>query len=60
MSDSFEGWEVYPQNLPSAICNPWAFDLKSYNQLLHFESQRMFVSNNELRLKVIELGKQGQ
>lgn len=59
MSVLFEGWEVYPQNLSPAICNPCAFDLKSYNQLLRVESQRMFLSNNELRLKVIEIGCRG-
>lgn len=60
MSDPFEGWEMYPQNLSSAVCNPYAFDLKSYNQRLQFESQRIFLSNDELRVKVIEIGSRGQ
>lgn len=50
---------VYPQNLSLAICSPCAFDLESYNQLLHIESHRIFLSNNELRVKVIEIGSRG-
>jgi hypothetical protein len=53
-------WGSYPLSLPSDVCDPYTFDLAHYARLLDDNSERLFVADTQLRIKVIEVGEQGR
>lgn len=59
-SDSlFAGWQVYPENIPLAGKQQFAYDLQDYNERLADDSRRLFVPNDkETLVQVVENGVQ--
>ncbi|ORY06762.1 hypothetical protein BCR34DRAFT_571097 [Clohesyomyces aquaticus] len=47
-------WRDYPLSL--AECDPYVYDLTYSDKLLQDHSKRLFVDDDELRIKVIEIG----
>jgi hypothetical protein len=45
-----------PLSLQSEIINPFAFDIAHYNRLLDENSDRLFVTNTDLQIKILEIG----
>ncbi len=52
-------WALYPQSLSPSICDPYTYDLVQYGRLLEENSSRLFVAEEEMRIKIIEVGLQG-
>ena len=59
MEDSRSGWRAYPRSLHPERCDPYTFDVGHYEQLLQENSDRLFVANADIRIKVIEEGGKG-
>lgn len=57
-----ENSSVLESSWPSASesCDPYTYDLAHYSRLLHENSNRLFVDDAELWIKVIEIGKPGR
>ncbi|OCK96132.1 uncharacterized protein K441DRAFT_676051 [Cenococcum geophilum 1.58] len=53
---AIEDWEKYPGGLHVNNCDPYAHDTTFQSEALHREASRLFVTNDRLRLKVIESG----
>lgn len=53
------GWQQYPENLASNLASGLtarcSWDLDEYNQALHDDAARLFGSDKELQVKVIEI-----
>jgi hypothetical protein len=53
----FQGWDVYPQNLPNAQDLCFAYDLERYREQLSGDAKRLFIAQNkETTVKVAEFG----
>lgn len=52
--------ESFPWSLKSDVCNPYTFDLEHYARLWDDNSERLFVADSELRIKIIEVGERGE
>jgi hypothetical protein len=55
---NLEGWELYPENLPSSGCNAYGYDCTKYNQQLSDDSERLF--SEKLYVKAVEFGPSGK
>jgi hypothetical protein len=54
------GWESYPETLPSAKTDQFAYDLEEYNHTLSTDSNLLFVPRDEdTFLQVTEIGSAG-
>lgn len=53
---AIEDWEKYPDGLSVSNCDPYTHDTTFQSEALHREASRLFVTNDRLRLKVIESG----
>jgi hypothetical protein len=57
---NIDGWEIYPENLDLVDRNNYTYDSQSYREQLLKDSDRLFVHDERLNLKVVELGKEGE
>lgn len=55
-----EGWRTYPRNLPLRGCTTYGYDCDAYAEQLERDAERLFVSGQNIHLKVIELRSQGK
>jgi hypothetical protein len=54
----FQGWDLYPQNLPNSQDLCFSYDLEQYGEKLSEYAERIFIAQNkETTVKVIEFGK---
>lgn len=56
---TFEEWDTYPENLDLGSGNRARYDCNLYRKQLHDDSHRLFIENQPISLKVIEVGGYG-
>jgi hypothetical protein len=52
-------WQNYPLSVDPQFCSPYLFNTKYSTKLLSDNAERLFVSNDELHIKVVEVGIEG-
>ncbi|CRG91396.1 hypothetical protein PISL3812_08444 [Talaromyces islandicus] len=55
-AEPWEGWERYPANLSPSICSPFVHDLDFLREQLSQDSSRLFIDDDCIRIRVIEVG----
>lgn len=55
-----EEWKVYPTNLSATICNTWVHDLQAYQKEFVADSDQLFVKDDRLHIKAVEIGGSSQ
>jgi len=50
---------TYPASLAPTQCDPYIFDTAHFDNLLNQNSKRLFVPDDQLQIKVVEVGHRG-
>jgi hypothetical protein len=49
-----------PRSLPGQLCDPYVFDAAHFDDLLRANSERTFVQDDRLQIKLVEVGNKGK